>query len=56
MTKRITIIAEAGVNYNGDVGIAKEMVKAAAASGADYGRCFRSRKPAGDVLQADASL
>ena len=30
MTKRITIIAEAGVNYNGDITIAKEMVKAAA--------------------------
>lgn len=29
------IIAEAGVNYNGDIGIAREMVKAAAEAGAD---------------------
>ena len=48
MTKRITIIAEAGVNYNGDVGIAKEMVKAAAASGADYVK-FQTGVPKYDV-------
>ena len=28
MNKKVTIIAEAGVNYNGDIKIAKEMVKA----------------------------
>lgn len=48
MTKRITIIAEAGVNYNGDITIAKEMVKAAAASGADYVK-FQTGVPKFDV-------
>lgn len=48
MTKRITIIAEAGVNYNGDITIAKEMVKAAAASGADYVK-FQTGVPKYDV-------
>ena len=32
---RVLIIAEAGVNHNGDIEIAKELVKTAAASGAD---------------------
>ena len=32
---RITIIAEAGVNHNGDLELAKQMVKAAKESGAD---------------------
>lgn len=32
----ITIIAEAGVNHNGDLNLAKEMIKVAASSGADY--------------------
>ena len=32
----IKIIAEAGVNHNGSLAIAKEMVKAAAQTGADY--------------------
>ncbi|MBR2275180.1 MAG: N-acetylneuraminate synthase [Lachnospiraceae bacterium] len=31
----ILIIAEAGVNYNGDINLAKQMVKAAAGAGAD---------------------
>lgn len=30
------VIAEAGVNHNGDLGVAKEMVAAARAAGADY--------------------
>ena len=30
------IIAEAGVNHNGDINIAKDLIKAAAAAGADY--------------------
>lgn len=33
---RIIIIAEAGVNHNGDLAMAREMVKAAARAGADY--------------------
>lgn len=35
MNKRIFIIAEAGVNHNGDIAIARQLVDAAAASGAD---------------------
>ena len=46
--RKITIIAEAGVNYNGDIKIAKEMVKAAAASGADYVK-FQTGVPRLDV-------
>lgn len=34
--ERILIIAEAGVNHNGDLGLAKEMVKKAREAGADY--------------------
>ena len=30
------IIAEAGVNHNGDIGIARKLVEVAASSGADY--------------------
>jgi N,N'-diacetyllegionaminate synthase len=33
--KKTTIIAEAGVNHNGDLGRAKELVDAAAQAGAD---------------------
>jgi len=33
---RTVIIAEAGVNHNGDVGLAKELIRAAAEAGADY--------------------
>lgn len=45
---RITVIAEAGVNYNGDIRIAREMVKAAAASGADFVK-FQTGVPRLDV-------
>jgi N,N'-diacetyllegionaminate synthase len=31
-----TIIAEAGVNHNGDIGLARELIKVAAHAGADY--------------------
>jgi N,N'-diacetyllegionaminate synthase len=34
--KRVCIIAEAGVNHNGDFGLAKKMVDAAHEAGADY--------------------
>lgn len=33
---KVTIIAEAGVNHNGDMSIAKKLVEAAAKAGADY--------------------
>ncbi len=45
---KVTIIAEAGVNYNGDIEIAKKMVKAAAASGADFVK-FQTGVPKLDV-------
>jgi sialic acid synthase SpsE len=34
--KRVIIIAEAGVNHNGDMELAKELIDAAAQAGADY--------------------
>jgi len=36
MSTHVTIIAEAGVNHNGNIGIACKMVEVAASSGADY--------------------
>ena len=48
MNDRVLIIAEAGVNYNGDIGLAKKMVKAAAESGADYVK-FQTGVPKLDV-------
>lgn len=36
MKRHTIIIAEAGVNHNGDPGIARELVRKAAAAGADY--------------------
>lgn len=35
MSKKILIIAEAGVNHNGDINLAKQMIDAAATAGAD---------------------
>jgi N-acetylneuraminate synthase len=34
--KNVIVIAEAGVNHNGDIGLAKQLVDAAADAGADY--------------------
>ena len=34
--EHVTIIAEAGVNHNGDLSLAKKMVDAAKSAGADY--------------------
>jgi sialic acid synthase SpsE len=34
--KKILIIAEAGVNHNGDLGLARKLINAAAAAGADF--------------------
>ena len=48
MSDQVIIIAEAGVNYNGDIGLAKKMVKAAAEAGADYVK-FQTGVPKLDV-------
>ena len=40
----ITIIAEAGVNHNGSVKLAKQMIEEAAKAGADYIK-FQTFKP-----------
>ena len=34
--KKTLIIAEAGVNHNGDMALAKQLIDAASESGADY--------------------
>ena len=46
MNKRVTIIAEAGVNHNGDLQLAKQLIEVAAQAGADYVKfqTFRSEK------------
>jgi N,N'-diacetyllegionaminate synthase len=36
MTHHVTIIAEAGVNHNGDLGMAEQLIDAAANAGADF--------------------
>lgn len=36
MKNKVIIIAEAGVNHNGDIRIAKKLIDLAAKSGADY--------------------
>jgi len=36
MTNRILIISEAGVNHNGDLGLAKQLIDVAAEAGADF--------------------
>lgn len=36
MTKRVIIIAEAGVNHNGDISLAKNLIDVAADAGVDY--------------------
>jgi sialic acid synthase SpsE len=49
----LTIIAEAGVNHNGDIAMARELVHAAAEAGADVVK-FQSFK-AEDLVTADAA-
>ena len=48
MENKVIIIAEAGVNHNGDLEIAKELIDIAAAAGADYVKfqTFRAEKVA----------
>ena len=36
MSSHVTIIAEAGVNHNGDTGIARKMIEVAVSAGADF--------------------
>ena len=36
MTRQTLIIAEAGVNHNGDMQLAKQLIDAAAGAGADF--------------------
>ena len=48
MSERVTIIAEAGVNYNGDIGLAKKMVRAAREAGADIVK-FQTGTPSEDI-------
>lgn len=48
MRDRVTIIAEAGVNYNGDLALAKEMIFAAKEAGADIVK-FQTGKPKNSI-------
>lgn len=48
MNQRTLIIAEAGVNYNGNIETAKKMVKAAAEAGADVVK-FQTGKPENSI-------
>ena len=47
-TNRVTIIAEAGVNYNGDISLAKQMVRVAREAGADIVK-FQTGYPKEDI-------
>jgi N,N'-diacetyllegionaminate synthase len=51
---RSEFIAEAGVNHNGDMGLAKELIEVASESGADYVK-FQSFR-ASSLVTVDASL
>lgn len=46
--EKVLIIAEAGVNYNGDIELAKKMVQAAAQAGADIVK-FQTGKPENSI-------
>src|SRR5438034_7961418 len=48
------VIAEAGINHNGDVKIAAELVEAAAAAGADAIK-FQTHFPEDEMLRAGAT-
>lgn len=38
MTKRVKVIAEVGVNHNGDLGLAESLIESAAKTGADFAK------------------
>ena len=50
LRKKTLIIAEAGVNYNGDINLAKRMVDVAAEAGADIVK-FQTGKPENSALR-----
>ena len=54
MKSKIIIIAEAGVNHNGKLTLAKKLIKAAALSGADYVK-FQTYDP-DSMIRKDAKL
>lgn len=53
--KQTLIIAEAGVNHNGDLARAMEMIAAAKEAGADYVK-FQAVKHVGNLIAADAPV
>ncbi len=53
MKKKVIVIAEAGVNHNGDLNIAKKLIDVAAEAGADYVK-FQTFK-ANKIVTKDAS-
>lgn len=53
MRKKVVVIAEAGVNHNGDINIAKKLIDVAAEAGADYVK-FQTFK-ADKIVTKDAS-
>ena len=48
MKEKVRIIAEAGINYNGDIDLAARMVKVAKAAGADVIK-FQTGKPKNSI-------
>ena len=59
MSKRILIIAEAGVNHNGDINLAKQLIEIAADAGADFVKfqTFNAaRLTAQNAIKADYQL
>ena len=53
MRKKVIVIAEAGVNHNGDLNMAKKLIDVAAEAGADYVK-FQTFK-ADKIVTKDAS-
>ena len=54
MNKKVKIIAEIGINHNGDLDIAKKMIDIAASAGCDYVK-FQKRNPEACVPEAQKS-
>ena len=55
MNKKVKIIAEIGINHNGDLDIAKKMIDIAASAGCDYVK-FQKRNPEACVPEAQVGL